>query len=82
MDIIKLTEMLAMSSVLISCVLYAIPLRVGILVSTIGQILWITYGCLKGMEFLIIQSVVIIGMNIYANYSWKKKNIPMFRYKK
>jgi hypothetical protein len=74
-------EFSATFSVLFSCLLGSIPIRIAQYINALGNFLWILYSYNHGMKFLMIQSIVIICTNIYACYSWKKKGIPMFYYK-
>lgn len=38
----------------------------------IAQILWITYSIFAGQSFLLAQSVILLGINVWAIFQWSK----------
>jgi len=55
--------------------LLAIPKRIGYTVATWSQIFWILFAIQKSHYILLLQAVVLIGVNFYGIYNWKKKGI-------
>jgi len=53
----------------------SIPKRIGYGIATWSQLFWILFAIDKKHYFLLLQAVVLIGINWYGNYSWKKKGI-------
>jgi hypothetical protein len=47
----------------------------GLYVFIIAQILWSAFAIMKGAPFLLIQNVVLMGLNIYGIRNWRRKGV-------
>jgi nicotinamide riboside transporter PnuC len=68
-------EIVATLLTFITVYLLAIPKRIGYHVATISQIFWIIFSVKQHHYILAVQAIVLICVNFYGNYMWKKKGI-------
>jgi len=71
----KAIEFMAMFFVFIGMGLMIIPKRSAIWCFMVGQILWLIYGYLINAEFLVLQNIVLIIVNVITFINWKKKGV-------
>jgi len=75
MNILIIIEALAMIIVIIGVILIAIPKIEGQYCMFVAQILWIVFGIFNEHYFFLIQSFVLLCINIFAIINWRKKRV-------
>jgi len=60
---------------IIGVLILSIPKRLGLWVLLVAQVLWTIFGYLKGQQYFLIQSIIMIGINVMSIYNWKRKNV-------
>jgi len=75
MDIPRIIELCCTVISIIGVTLVCIPKIQGVYLIILAQTGWVIFSALKDLDFLLIQSLYMVGINIYAIWSWGKKNV-------
>jgi hypothetical protein len=77
MELSTVIEFTAMMFVFIGVYLVSLPNIRGIYVMIVAQTFWTIFAIMKGAPFLLMQNVVLMGLNIFAIRNWKRKGVGL-----
>jgi len=72
---VSVIEFMAMVFVFIGVYLVSIPNIKGIYVMIVAQTLWTAFAIIKFAPFLLLQNVVLMGLNVWAIKNWRRKGV-------
>jgi hypothetical protein len=72
----SMIDFVAFFCIILSLLLIARNKRVGWWIGCIGQVFWIMWSLVDFSErtFVLVQSVVLFGLNLYGGIRWKQKS--------
>jgi hypothetical protein len=77
MELSTVIEFTVMMFVFIGVYLVSLPNIRGIYVMIVAQTFWTIFAIMKGAPFLLMQNVVLMGLNIFAIRNWKRKGVGL-----
>jgi hypothetical protein len=77
MELSTVIEFTAMMFVFIGVYLVSLPNIRGIYVMIVAQTFWTIFAIMKGAPFLLMQNVVLMGLNNFAIRNWKRKGVGL-----
>ena len=75
MDLIKLFEIISAFLVIVASVFLMIPKRCGFYILNLTNVLCIIVFYYKGLNYYLIQIVILSALNFISIYRWRKKGI-------